>query len=82
MIQHNILDLDAIYDLLGPEDEEVQSDAQVEFDKAKEFVRQMNVVSTKDKDEKGKDEKVEVDEVDPSATVSSFTHLIFKAMYF
>ena len=51
MIQHEILDLEAIYDMLGPEDSVILDDADKEMAEAKEFVRKMNIVSTKDKEE-------------------------------
>ena len=50
MIQHGILDLEAIYEMLGPEDSEIIDEAEKEMSEAKEFVRKMNIVSTKDKD--------------------------------
>ncbi len=52
MIQHGILELDAIYKMLGPSDEVIQAEAEKTMSEAKEFVRKMNIVSTKDKDEK------------------------------
>ena len=51
MIQHGILDLEAIYDMLGPEDSLIQENAEKEIVDAREFVRKMNIVSTKDKEE-------------------------------
>ena len=51
MIQHGILDLEAIYEMLGPEDSVIIDDAEKEMVEAKEFVRKMNIVSTKDKEE-------------------------------
>ena len=51
MIQHGILDLESIYDMLGPEDAVIQAEAEKEMAEAKEFVRKMNIVSTKDKEE-------------------------------
>ena len=51
MIQHEILDLEAIYDMLGPEDSVIFDDADKEMAEAKEFIRKMNIVSTKDKEE-------------------------------
>jgi THO complex subunit 2 len=55
MIQHGILELDAIYKMLGPTDEVIQAEAEKAMSEAKEFVRKMNIVSTKDKDEKSED---------------------------
>ena len=52
MIQHGILELDAIYKMLGPADDVIQAEAEKAMSEAKEFVRKMNIVSTKDKDEK------------------------------
>ena len=51
MIQHGILDLEAIYEMLGPEDSLIQENAEKEIADAREFVRKMNIVSTKDKEE-------------------------------
>ena len=51
MIQHGILDLEAIYEMLGPEDSVIIDEAEKEMSEAKEFVRKMNIVSTKDKEE-------------------------------
>ena len=39
MIQHGILDLDAIYDMLGPEDSLIQEDAEKDISEAREFIR-------------------------------------------
>ena len=75
MIQHNILDLEAIYDLLGPEDEEIQNDAVEEFNKAKEFVKQMNVVSTKDKDDKS-EKNSDPEDADPTVEVIFFSFFL------
>ena len=64
MIQHGILDLEAIYEMLGPEDSVITEDAEKETAEAKEFVRKMNIVSTKDKEEgeeKPQDSAVEND---------------------
>ena len=51
MIQHGILDLEAIYEMLGPEDSLIHNEAEKGMAEAKEFIRKMNIVSTKDKDE-------------------------------
>jgi hypothetical protein len=44
MIQHGILELDAIYKMLGPTDEVIQAEAEKAMSEAKEFVRKMNIV--------------------------------------
>ena len=62
MIQHGILDLDAIYDMLGPEDSLIQEDAEKDISEAREFIRKMNIVSTKDKEEN--EDKQQENEVD------------------
>ena len=59
MIQHGILDLVPIYDMLGPEDSVIQMESEKEMAEAKEFVRKMNIVSTKDKEEGDKDKPQE-----------------------
>ena len=53
MIQHGILDLDAIYEMLGPEDSVIRETAEKEMAESREFIRKMNIVSTKDKEENG-----------------------------
>ena len=69
MIQHEILDLEAIYEMLGPEDSVIVDDAEKEMAEAKEFVRKMNIVSTKDKEE-GED-KPQDNVVESEAKVNS-----------
>ena len=60
MIQHGVLDLDTIYALLGPSDEEIVSAAEKEAAEAKEFVRKMNVVSTNQDANKKEEEVVDL----------------------
>ena len=50
MIQHGILEMDSIYDMLGPEDKTILADSDKELSEAKEFVRRVNVVSTLNKE--------------------------------
>lgn len=52
MIQNGILKLDDIYDMLGPSDDVIVSEAEKEIADAKETVRKMNVLSTANKDAK------------------------------
>ena len=74
MIQHGILDLDAIYDMLGPEDSLIQEDAEKDISEAREFIRKMNIVSTKDKDEN--EDKQQENEVDDDIKVRRIGRLI------
>ena len=74
MIQHGILDLDAIYDMLGPEDSLIQEDAEKDISEAREFIRKMNIVSTKDKEEN--DDKQQENEVDDDIKVRRIGRLI------
>ena len=74
MIQHGILDLDAIYDMLGPEDSLIQEDAEKDISEAREFIRKMNIVSTKDKEEN--EDKQQENEVDDDIKVRRNGRLI------
>ena len=58
MIQHDVLEMDVIYQLLGPSDESIVAAAEKEMSEAKEFVRKMTVVST-NQDSNKKDENDE-----------------------
>jgi hypothetical protein len=49
MIQYGILDIENIYSMLSPDDETIQKEAEQEFKDAKDFVRSMNILSTKEK---------------------------------
>ena len=46
MIQYGVLDMEVIYDLLGPSDEEIMQSAEKELVDAKDMVRKMSIVST------------------------------------
>ena len=74
MIQHGILDLDAIYDMLGPDDSLIQESAEKEISEAREFIRKMNIVSTKDKEEN--EDKQQENEVDDDIKVRRIGRLI------
>ena len=74
MIQHGILDLDAIYDMLGPEDSLIQEDAEKDISEAREFIRKMSIVSTKDKDEN--EDKQQENEVDDDIKVRRIGRLM------
>ena len=74
MIQHGILDLDAIYDMLGPEDSLIQEDAEKDISEAREFIRKMNIVSTKDKEEN--EDKQQENEVDDDIKVRRIGRLM------
>ena len=55
MIQYGVLELDVIYNLLGPSDEEIIKDSDKEFNEAKDFVKKMTVVSTSQDSKKDDD---------------------------
>ena len=59
MIQYGVLEMDVIYNLLGPSDKEIIKDSDKEFNEAKDFVRKMTIVSTSQdqskKDDDGND---------------------------
>ena len=74
MIQHGILDLDAIYDMLGPEDSLIQENAEKDISEAREFIRKMNIVSTKDKEEN--EDKQQENEVDDDIKVRRIGRLM------
>ena len=88
MIQHGILDLDAIYDMLGPDDSLIQESAEKEISEAREFIRKMNIVSTKDKEEN--EDKQQENEIDEDIKVRLIdrlmsllhTNVIIITMYF
>uniref|UniRef100_A0A0K2TBN1 THO complex subunit 2 n=1 Tax=Lepeophtheirus salmonis TaxID=72036 RepID=A0A0K2TBN1_LEPSM len=61
LIQHKILILETIYDLLGPEDSQIFKDAESELKSAREFVRKSVVVST--------NKTEEIDLIDSSSIV-------------
>lgn len=54
MIQHDVLEMDVIYQLLGPSDESIVATAEKEMSEAKEFVRKMTVVSTANQESNSK----------------------------
>ena len=56
MIQHDVLEMDVIYQLLGPSDESIVATAEKEMSEAKEFVRKMTVVSTNNAESNKKDD--------------------------
>lgn len=47
LLQHSVIQLDDIYNWLSPTDKEMISDWDAELSEAKEFVRKLNVISTK-----------------------------------
>ena len=59
MIQYGVLEMDVIYNLLGPSDEEIIKDSEKELNEAKEFVRKMTVVSTSQESKKEDDNRCE-----------------------
>ncbi|XP_066999560.2 THO complex subunit 2 isoform X2 [Anabrus simplex] len=56
MLQHGIIALEDIYCWLAPEDKIIYKEWEKEMKEAKEYVRKLNIISTKEKD---KDETVE-----------------------
>ena len=71
MIQHDVLEMDVIYKLLGPSDEVIIATAEKEMSDAKEFVRKMTVVSTnQDTNKKDDDGNDSEGKNDPEAKVS------------
>lgn len=81
MIQHGILDLESVYDILGPEDEDIQVQAAKVMDEAKETLRKMNIVSTKDRDKEDGDKNEKkndsADGKDEAATVTFPYFLVY-----
>lgn len=57
MIQFGILDMESIYKMLGPTDQEMKRMAAADLSEAKKAVRSMNVLSTS-----GKPEDMDVDQ--------------------
>ncbi|PNF31426.1 hypothetical protein B7P43_G04067, partial [Cryptotermes secundus] len=56
MLQHNIIALDDIYSWLTPDDKVIHKEWEKDMKEAKEYVRKLSIISTKDKD---KEEPVE-----------------------
>ena len=78
MIQHGVLDLDSIYGLLGPDDEDIFAAADAELSDAREFVRKMNIVSLKDKEtEGGKDDKNKTAELTEMDVMAENVRVVF-----
>lgn len=50
LLQHRVIQLDDIYNWLGPSDKEIVADWESELTEAKEYVRKLNVISTKGED--------------------------------
>uniref|UniRef100_A0A1B6BZM5 THO complex subunit 2 n=4 Tax=Clastoptera arizonana TaxID=38151 RepID=A0A1B6BZM5_9HEMI len=61
MLQHGIINLNDIYDWLSPDDKFIVKDWEKEINDAKEFVRKLNVVSTKEKEKEDQPEEKEED---------------------
>ena len=81
MIQHGVLDLDSIYGLLGPDDEDIIAAADAELSDAREFVRKMNIVSLKDKEtEGGKDDKNKTAELTEMDVMAENVSIFFNAL--
>ena len=73
MIQHGILEMNVIYNLLGPSDEFIEDIARKELADAKEYLRKMNIVSTnQDNNKKEDDSNVENEKANfPESVVAS-----------
>ena len=56
MIQYGVLEMDVIYNLLGPSDKEIIKDSDKEFNEAKDFVKKMTIVSTSQDQSKKEDD--------------------------
>ena len=51
MLQHGVIELDDILPWLVPDDKTIIRDYEAAMKQAKEYVRKMSVISTKDKEE-------------------------------
>jgi THO complex subunit 2 len=71
MIQHGVLEMDVIYNLLGPTDEDIRTLADKEMSESKEFVRKMNVVSTNQDSTANKDDSIDSLNDSPESRVAS-----------
>ena len=71
MIQHGILEMNVIYNLLGPSDEVIEDIARKELADAKEYLRKMNIVSTNQDNNKKEDESNETETSFPESVVAS-----------
>ena len=49
MIQYGIVKMDSVYAMLGPDDETIVKESEKEFSEARDFVKSMNILSTKEK---------------------------------
>ena len=70
MIQYGILEMNVIYNLLGPSDEAIEEMAKKELSEAKEFVRKMNIVATNQDNNKKEDDNNDSVK-DPESVVAS-----------
>ncbi|KAI5733201.1 hypothetical protein M8J76_008867 [Diaphorina citri] len=59
MLQHGIIHLDDVYIWLIPDDKVINKDFEKELSNAKEYVRKLNIVSTKEKEDKEDSKKDE-----------------------
>lgn len=59
MLQHRIISLDDIYCWLIPDDKDIFKEWEDEMKEAKEYVRKLNIISTKDKEEEKEPEEKE-----------------------
>ncbi|KAK7790717.1 hypothetical protein R5R35_007956 [Gryllus longicercus] len=62
MLQHGIITLDHIYCWLAPEDKVIYREWEKEMREAKEYVRRLNIISTKEKEKEEVEEKENVQE--------------------
>lgn len=58
MLQHGVIELDDILPLLLPDDKVIIKDHEQEMRSAKEYVKKMGIISTKDKDETAEEKEV------------------------
>lgn len=59
LLQHQVIHLDDIYNWLSPSDKEMVADWEQELGDAKEFVRKLNVISTKGPEQEGENQGAE-----------------------
>lgn len=72
LLQHRVIQLDDIYNWLSPSDKEIIADWDTELGDAKEFVRKLNVISTKGDAPEGDSAANAVNDVKDSSGDSKF----------
>ncbi len=64
LIQHGILDMESIYGMLGPDDEQIKADSEEEMKEARLFIRKLNSLNTAQKEDGDKDEQADQTKVE------------------